>query len=77
MSTTNFEEMINNISEISLDQLQRDIKSNHRELIEKLEILGLIESNIITMIVPWQVQKYQPDFIQLCKIFKEGKFCLL
>ena len=69
--------MINNMSEISLDQLQREIKSNHQELIEKLELFGLVESKIINMIVPWQVQKYQPDFIQLTKIFKEGKISLL
>ena len=64
------------MEKVDLDQLHRDIKSNHAELVEKLKILGIAEIKILDMIVLMQANNEKPDFIHLTKIFKAGKFCI-
>ncbi len=75
-----------NMANISLDDLHQEIEMNHSELINKLALLVLksesdfdIESAYdfaLNTIVPWVVQKLNPDFIVLGKTFKEGKVYL-
>ena len=48
-TTINFDDMINDMEKINLDQLKRDIKFNHRELVKKLKLVGLAEFKVINM----------------------------